>query len=195
MNVEIDYLTNMVMKLLDENPDFIRQRMQYNEPDSPLENLIESLLPLIAEGVILEAAAADIDEYEDFDAEVEWTAPGEGSVRLPHDFLRFVCFRMSDWTRRLTSTLDPDSEDYMLYSARKYPGKPGRRRHPAAVIFPDSEGGTLEFFGSTDPGAYPVNAGYIPKPATENDDTLKIPRSLVGRVVEKTAERIKKIRS
>lgn len=195
MNVDKDYLIGLVMKLLDENPEFIRQRVQYREPDSPLENLIESLLPLIAEGVILEAAATDIDEYEDFDADVEWTAPGEGKVSLPSDFLRFACFRMSDWTRRITSTLDPASEEYMLYSSRDYPGKRGKRRHPAAAIRRDFGGGTLEFFGSHDPGAYPVQAGYVPKPETEYSDVLRIPRSLVMEVAEKTAERIKKIRS
>lgn len=195
MRIETDKMVTLVLRLLDEDSSFLRDRVQYADPESPLENLIVTLLPMIAEEVILAAEPKEIDEYEDFDAEVEWIEPGHGAVELPPDFLRFRCFRMSDWSRKVTEPLSAEGENYMLY-ARNYSGRfRGRKRSPAVVITAAEKGARLEFFGSLDPGAYPVETGYIPMPQEDEPGMIRIPRALILRVAEAIAERIKKIRS
>lgn len=195
MRIETDRMTGLVLKLLDEDSSFLRDRVQYADPESPLENLIVTLLPMVAEEVILAAESKDIDEYEDFDAEVEWIEPGHGTVELPTDFLRFRCFRMSDWSRKVTVPLLPEGESHQLYERNYSERVRGRKRSPAVVITASAGGARLEFFGSLDPGAYPVETGYIPKPQEDDSGMMRIPRSLIFRVTEATAERIKKIRS
>ena len=195
MRIETDKMVTLVLRLLDEDSSFLHDRVQYADPESPLENLIVTLLPMVAEEVILAAEPKEIDEYEDFDAEVEWIEPGHGTAELPADFLRFFCFRMSDWNRKVTVPLSAYGENYMLY-ARNYSGRVrGRKRSPALVVTAGNGCQRLEFFGSLDPGAYPVETGYIPKPQEDDSGMMRIPRSLIFRVAEATAERIKKISS
>ncbi len=195
MRIETDKMVTLVLRLLDEDSSFLRDRVQYADPESPLENLIVTLLPPVAEEVILAAEPKEIDEYEDFDAEIEWIEPGHGIVDLPADYLRFCCFRMSDWSRKVTMPLSAEGENYMLY-ARNYSGRVrGRKRRPAVVVTASAGAARLEFFGSLDPGAYPVETGYIPKPQDDDCAMMRIPRALIFRVAEATAERIKKIRS
>lgn len=193
MKIEIASLQGLTLKFLDENISFIDSRMEFSEPESPLESLIEALLPDAARAVIREAQLSDIDESEDFDADPDWIVPGRGTVELPADFLRLVSFRMSDWRRAVSTPIDPEGEEYSLHCATS-PFGHGRRKGPAVALPPGSR--CLEFFGSTEPGAYVESARYIPDPEDPDDNrSLRIPRSLVTQVASATAERIRKIRS
>ncbi len=194
MEVEIDSLVSGVMCRLDENEALVAERIEYGLVDSEIRTLIIRLLPENAERVILQAPREDIDEWEEFEEDVEWDSPGTGHLTLPADFLRLVGFRMSDWKRSVHTAISPDSEEYHLRfspsSARK-----SIRKGPAVAVVPGFKRMELIFTGSTEPSAYPEICSYLSRPDTAGDGYLRIPRSLIPAVEEATASHVRRIRN
>lgn len=195
MRVEIDKMVSAILKKLDENEEIVAERVEYGIPDTEVCSLIRSLLPEVAESVILQAPRRQIDEWDEFSADVDWEGPGHGRVELPSDFLRFISFRMSDWTRPVVMAVDCESEEYLL---RFYPGvyRKGIRKAPAVAILDGARGKNLEFIGGNSPGAYLERCCYVPRPYDESrEEILLIPRGLVAAVEDAVAEKVGRIRA
>ena len=188
----MESLMSGVMLRLDLNENLLADRIEYGIPGGEIRRLIVKVLPEAAERVISAAAREDIDEWEEFESEVEWDCPGGGHITLPSDFLRLVSFRMSDWKRSVCHVISPDSEEYQLRfwprSDRLY-----IRKTPAVAIIPGLRRKELQFIGSTDPSAYPEICCYLSRPDSAEDGFLRIPRSLRARVEEEAARMVKAV--
>lgn len=191
MEIRIEEMVKAVLKKLDESEEIVEQNTEFEYHGTSLPELIASLLEEEAERCILQSSRVDIDEWEEFEADVEWEGPGHGRIPLPSDCLRIGFLRMSDWSRRIYEFMNPASETYALRFGEAWSG---RKKSPAAALHPTVGGYELEFIGGNDPGAYVQRIGYIPRPGSaESDETLKIPRSLIAKVCDSTAEKVKKI--
>lgn len=192
MEVKIREMVGRVLKLLDENEEILSEKMEFGYPETNLMSLIAEMLPEVAEQVVRESPLSDIDEWLEMDGECEWVSPGHGEVELPLDFLRLVTFRMSDWRRKVSTVISPDSSNYSLYFDARG-ARRGVRKSPAVALVNGATRRRLEFVGSTTPGAYVEIAGYLPLPQRDDPDALWIPRSLLGKVAEASAAKVKSI--
>ncbi|MBD5197298.1 MAG: hypothetical protein HDS89_07595 [Bacteroidales bacterium] len=192
MDITMDEILGRVLKSIDENEEILVDKMSAGYESASVSELIRMLAPGTAEEVILAAEWGEIDEWLELDADVDWVEPGRGEVELPEDFLRLMVFRMSDWRRAVRSTVDPGSG---VYALRFTPGRhrEGVRKAPMVALTGGEKRKRLEFIGSTDPGAYVERSGYLPRPQRSEEDVLWIPRSLVCRVVDAIAEKVKSI--
>lgn len=192
MEIGAEEFIGRVLKNLDENGEIVTVRVHAGYESASVTDLISDVMEEVAQEVILGAKWSEIDEWLDMTGDVEWLEPGHGELELPADFLRLMEFRMSDWKKTITSPASMDSE---LYALRFNPCKGRRsiRKAPMAVISGGVGGKRIEFTGSSDPGAYLERAGYLPHPLSADGEQLWIPRSLMGRVVEAVAARVRRI--
>lgn len=192
MEIAVQEMIAKVLKNTDENGEIQIDPASGEFESVSVADLIADVMGSVAEDEILKADWKDIDEWEDLTGEVDWIEPGHGEVLLPSDFLRLMEFRMSDWKKSVTT---PVSLDSGVYSLRFNPGINRRmiRKAPMVAVSGGSGSGRLEFIGSYDPGAYIQRAGYIPKPFSEDSDTLRIPRSLLGRITDAITAKVRRI--
>ncbi len=195
MEIKISEIVSRVIKNLDENEEIILEKMEYGYPETCLPQLISDILPDIAEETIREASLHDIDEWQEMTADVEWIEPGHGELELPKDFLRLISFRMSDWKRSVSSVVFEDSDNYpLIFNPR--PNRRGYRCSPAVAITAGATRRKLEFIGSTEPGAYILQASYLPLPYdTRYPDILNIPRSLLHPLISATSSAVRLLRT
>lgn len=90
---------------------------------------------------------------------------GPGSVILPEDFLRLVCFKMTDWERTVYEPIDETSPLYSVQRSR-FGGVRGNPQKPVVAIVNRSTGLNLEFYScNSNPAASVAMASYIKVPA------------------------------
>lgn len=188
--MKVEEIVKSVLRLLDENEDILEEKIEFGIAGTNLVELIREEIEPVATECILNATAAELNESEEWDADVEWEGIGRGSVPLPSDFLRLIRFRMSDWDRAVTRFMEHGSEAYQL---RFHPrvGRRGIRTAPAVALQQEGTGACLEFIGSTDPGAFVERFSYIPRPVIAADDTVNIPSGLIPRLARTIAEHLK----
>lgn len=193
MEVKISEMVSGVLKYLDENEEMIVDKTEFGYPATSLTDLVAEVLPDVAERTIAEAERGDIDEWLEMEGDFEWVSPGTGEMELPEDFLRLAVFRMSDWKRSVSVAVSSDSP---VYSLRFNPGCDRKRirKSPMVAVVEGRGRRKLEFTGSNDAGAYVELAGYVPRPAGDDPEKLRIPRSLVKRVVMNAASKVREIR-
>jgi hypothetical protein len=132
-----------------------------------LDDIIESKIADAARIVESTAPAHLLDSGEAFGNSIGWDSePGYGSghIHMPDDFLRLVCFQMSDWSYAVTVAISEDSELYAMQRSR-YPGIRGCPESPVVAITSQPIGLVLEFYSCTaGPNVYVRRARYIPIP-------------------------------
>lgn len=192
MEIRTEEFILKVLKNIDENGEIQIDRMEAGYETASVSDLVSEVAGYVAAEVICSAGWKEIDEWEELPGEVDWIEPGRGEVALPSDFLRLMVFRMSDWRRSVTTVVNPDSEVYALRFNSSF-GRRNIRKAPMVAIWGGAGSGRLEFIGSIDPGAFIARAGYVPRPLSEDGEMLRIPRSLLQRVVDAVAEKVKSI--
>ena len=118
-----------------------------------LDEIIESKLADATRIVIINAPNYLLDGGVDggklFGESIFWdsgaTGHGKGSINLPSDFLRLICFQMSDWSRSVTEAINESHPIYAMQASR-YSGIRGNPEKPVVAIIHTSVGLTLEFF-------------------------------------------------
>ncbi|MGN0875338.1 MAG: hypothetical protein ACI4OZ_09150 [Akkermansia sp.] len=132
-----------------------------------LDGLVESKLADAARAVERSAPVDLLDSGRAFGETVGWESRvgyGCGWVQLPDDFLRLVCFRMSDWSRSVTEAVSEDDAVYQMQRSR-YAGIRGNPQRPVVAITRQPIGLVLEFYSCTGgEGVYIRRARYIPIP-------------------------------
>lgn len=156
--------------LLDEDSDTLT-----------LNELISSKLTDAARIVEMEAPLRMLESGHDFagldgsgESNVFIKTDGKGYVILPHDFMRLICFRMSDWQRGVHEAISETDAAYSLMSSR-HRGVSGSPEKPMVAIVRRAEGKVLEFCGSLGSTATPVQATYQPYPAIDKYQQLDMP--------------------
>ena len=99
---------------------------------------------------------------------IYWGDMESGLVLLPDDFMRFVVFQMSDWTRAVYHAIETSDPQYELQSA-PYKGLRGTCNNPVCAIATRHEGRVLEFYSCKDENATVKKALYIPYPKIEEE--------------------------
>lgn len=160
--------------------------MEESDPDTlELDELIESKIEPGVRLTLMEAPPALLESGHQLSREKQGAfhidADGRGWVNLPSDFLRLLCFRMSDWERPVFSAISESDPEYELQSSR-YKGLRGTPQKPVVAIVRRMEGLALEFYSSKDATATPVQCLYMPEPKIE-DGGIDLPRRCYGAIV------------
>lgn len=190
MKTPVSSIVKSVLRKLDENEEILREKESFGIPETSLADLIEELVEETASNVILDAHLSQLDNWVEYEAEVEWEGPGRGSVSLPNDFLRLTCFRMSDWKRSVNKPIEYGSPSYEL---RFYPRKDREniRKCPAISI----RAGILEFIGSSIPGAYVERFAYVQAPVIDRLGCIEFPTSLLPALTDSLTTAVRNIRN
>lgn len=98
---------------------------------------------------------------------------GKGFIVLPHDFMRLIAFRMSDWKRTAFDAISETDPQYALQSS-KWKGICGNPEKPVVAIVRRSEGKVLEFYSCRDNQAGVTQATYLPIPKIDMDGGIDI---------------------
>lgn len=114
------------------------------------------------------APAYLIDGATSFAGTVNWGDKESGWILLPNDFMRFVSFKMDDWSRPVYNCSTTDDIEYEKQSSR-FKGLRGTSQKPLCFIAIRPEGRALEFYSSKSTDAEVEMATYLPYPQIESD--------------------------
>ena len=108
---------------------------------------------------------------------------GKGSITLPRNFLRLICFQMSDWSRAVTEAINENHPKYYLQASR-YSGIRGCPEKPVVAIVHTAVGLTLEFYSCISGADVKIKkARYIALPAIDNNGDIDICEKLKSATV------------
>ncbi len=166
----IDTLKREIRIALDQN-NVSAQLFNLDDVDTlSLEEIIESKIADAARIVENNAPAYLLDSGKAFADSIEWESTvgiGAGRILLPDDFLRLVCFQMSDWSRAVSVAIDENDPLYQRQSSR-FAGVRGNPQRPVVAITGQPGGLVLEFFScSAGRNVYVKQARYIAIPVVE----------------------------
>lgn len=114
------------------------------------------------------APAYLLDGATSFAGSVNWEDKESGWILLPNDFMRFVSFKMDDWSRPVYNCSTTDDIEYEKQSSR-FKGLRGTSQKPLCFIAIRPEGRALEFYSSKSTDAEVEMATYLPYPMVESD--------------------------
>lgn len=113
-----------------------------------LDEIIRSKIADAARIVESNAPHRLLDSGKPFGASIGWpvaVGKGRGVIKLPDDFMRLVCFQMSDWERPVLEATEEGSVVADMQHSR-YAGIRGNPQRPVAVVAHYSTGLHLEFY-------------------------------------------------
>lgn len=131
----------------------------------------EIIISKIIEGIKHVHSAAPaylLDGATSFAGTVNWEDKECGWILLPNDFMRFVSFKMDDWSRPVYSCSTTDDIEYEKQSSR-FKGLRGTSQKPLCFIAIRPGGRALEFYSSKSTNAEVEMATYLPYPQIESD--------------------------
>lgn len=157
-----------------------------------LDDIVKSKICPAARIVETAAPYLLLGRGEAFTGTIYWpqsVGMGSGHIQLPDDFLRLVCFQMSDWDRPVFSAIGEDSPEYIRQSS-KYGGIRGNTHRPVVAVVHWSTGLELEFYSCTaGAGVYVKRARYIPIPKI-TADKVNLCEKLYDAIVLKAASMV-----
>lgn len=140
-----------------------------------LEDILRSKIEEAVRRVEMRAPAHMLESGHNFGDEVFWTDHDSGWVLLPDNFMRLVCFRMSDWDRTAFAAITADDPLYLRQSSR-YKGIRGNYQKPICAIVNRPEGKALEFYSCKDNQAWVTQGVYRPYPRIDRNQGIEISR-------------------
>lgn len=156
-----------------------------------VDDIIESALPRAARLVLLDAPLYRIDTVTDAVTSgapaVTMRKQGDGYVgvmRLPNDFMRAVCVRMSDWKRN-GRMISEDDEEYDEQLS-EYAGIRGNPSKPVAAIVQGEDGLYMELYSSKDENSSLLRFTYVAEPSVK-DGGMVLPSKLKDAIVYEAA--------
>ena len=136
-----------------------------------LDEIIESKVVDAAMVIEQNAPAYMLDSGKAFGESIGWDGQpgyGAGYIHLSDDFMRLVCFQMSDWDYAATLAITEDSPQYQMQRSR-FAGVRGNPQKPVVAITSQPIGLVLEFFSCySGENAFIKKARYIPIPRIKN---------------------------
>jgi hypothetical protein len=139
-----------------------------------LEDIIKSKVLEGVRRVEMVAPPFLLEQGHNFDGDaVYWEDLESGYVLLPDDFMRLVCFRMSDWSRGVYTPIEVDDEEYQKQSS-PFKGIRGNTENPVCAIVNRPTGKALEFYSCESEDAYVTISTYIPYPEIDEDGGVDI---------------------
>lgn len=169
----------------DEMAKAVRVAIDMNRGDDPLfmegdtdtltlDEIIYAKLADAVRMVETEAPLSLLESGHDFgDDNVFIGENGKGFIILPHDFMRLIAFRMSDWQRTIFDAISETDPEYALQSSR-FKGICGNPEKPVVAIVRRSEGMVLEFYSCRSDEATVAQATYLPLPKIDLDGGIDV---------------------
>lgn len=173
MTVKATEMVKAVRVAIDMNTEDTELKGAKDSDTLELDEIIMSKLADAVRIVELEAPAHLLESGHDFSEKVFVYANGKGYAILPHDFMRLICFRMSDWERGVYEAISERDATYSLMSSR-HRGVSGSVEKPIAAIVRRSEGKVLEFAGSANGEATCIQAAYLPYPEIDDEGNIDL---------------------
>lgn len=163
-DVRIALDQNMMSDALTEIGDI--DTLAFNE-------IIKSKVIEAVKRVHSEAPAHLLDGGYNFGDAVYWMEHESGWVLLPEDFMRFVVFEMSDWSRPVFTASNTDDAEYELQHSR-FKGVRGTAQRPICFISIRPEGRVLEFYSCKSEDATVSRAMYLPYPRIDKSGGIEV---------------------
>lgn len=171
MEYLVENIINEVKVALDENVDSSALSGLGDVDTLKLDEIIESKVVDAARIIESNAPAHLLDSGRAFGESIGWDGQpgyGAGYIHLPDDFMRLVCFQMSDWDYAVTVAITEDSPQYQMQRSR-FAGVRGNPQKPVVAITSQPIGLVLEFFSCySGESAFIKKARYIPIPRIKN---------------------------
>jgi len=167
MEYNVSDLKREVRVAIDQNMSSVALSTLGDVDTLSLEEIIESKIVDAARVIENNAPAYLLDSGKAFGESIGWDSQpgyGAGYIHLPDDFMRLVCFQMSDWDYAVTLAITEDSPQYQMQRSR-FAGVRGNPQKPVVAITSQPIGLVLEFFSCySGEDAYIKKARYIPIP-------------------------------
>lgn len=174
MIVRADEMCRAVKVAIDMNKGDDPLFMEGDTDTLTLDEIIYAKLADAVRMVETEAPVSLLESGHDFgDDYVFIGEDGKGFVILPHDFMRLIAFRMSDWQCTVFSPISESDPEYAIQSSR-FKGICGNPEKPVAAIVRRSEGMVLEFYSCHDNNATVTQATYLPMPKIDRDGGIDV---------------------
>lgn len=166
-NYSVNTLISEVRVILDHN---MQSKPLIDDGDIDTLSLNENIQSAIPRAARIVEGAAPVNllgQGDPFSGTIYWpkaVGVGSGHIQLPDDFLRLICFQMSDWIRPASTII---TQDDPLYAQQKseFEGIRGNPYNPVVAIVPWSTGLELEFYSCNVGSTVTVRrARYLKKP-------------------------------
>lgn len=128
------------------------------------------------------APAYLLDGGHSFADSIYWKENECGWILLPEDFMRFVSFKMNDWSRTVFNCLSIDDIEYEKQSSR-FKGLRGTAQNPKCFISVRPEGRILEFYSCKSNDAKISIANYLPYPEIDSSKSVEICKRCYNAVI------------
>ncbi len=174
MIVQAEEMARAVRVAIDMNKGDEPLIMEGDTDTLTLDEIIMSKLADAVRMVVSEAPLHLLESGHDFgDGDLHIGDDGKGFVILPRDFMRLLCFRMSDWTRPVYEAITESDALYGRQSS-KWKGVCGSASRPVCAVVRRSEGLVLEFYSSRSGRATVAQATYLPYPIVDRDGGIDV---------------------
>lgn len=161
-------------------------------PQLKLDEIILQLMPEAAKDAQMRAPMCDLEQGHTFGDAVHWGHRCNGWVLLPDDFMRLVCFKMSDWEAAVYHAVYADDPIYYLqYSP--FESLQGCPQKPVCALVNRPEGQALEFFSCYDRDAVVERAVYVPYPRYDEMGALDMSERCYDAAVALCTERCRNV--
>lgn len=174
MIVQAEEMARAVRVAIDMNKGDEPLIMEGDTDTLTLDEIIMSKLADAVRMVVSEVPLHLLESGHDFgDCDLHIGDDGKGFVILPRDFMRLLCFRMSDWTRPVYEAITESDALYGRQSS-KWKGVCGSASRPVCAVVRRSEGLVLEFYSSRSGRATVAQATYLPYPIVDRDGGIDV---------------------
>lgn len=174
MIVQAEEMARAVRVAIDMNKGDEPLIMEGDTDTLTLDEIIMSKLADAVRMVVSEAPLHLLESGHDFgDCDLHIGDDGKGFVILPRDFMRLLCFRMSDWTRPVYEAITESDALYGRQSS-KWKGVCGSASRPVCAVVRRSEGLVLEFYSSRSGRATVAQATYLPYPIVDRNGGIDV---------------------
>lgn len=176
MIYDVSDIIREVKVAIDENVDSTSIENLPDEDTLKLNEIIESKIVDGARVIESSAPIHLLDSGTAFGESIGWdSSPGYGSgyIHLPDDFMRLVCFQMSDWDYAVNEAILESDPMYQLQKSR-FAGVRGTPQKPVVAITSQPIGLVLEFYSCySGESAFIKKARYLPMPRVR-DGKIKL---------------------
>lgn len=165
----VEELKRSIRIALDMNSNEIHLNAIVDADTLELDDIIAQSIATAARIVESNAPAYLLDSGKAFAGTIGWIdkpGVGAGMITLPDDFMRLICFKMSDWKTSVTDPIGETDPEYLMQSSpvAAVRGNPSR---PVVAIVHGPEGLRLEFYSCTSRQTV-SKARYLPIPRVVN---------------------------
>lgn len=173
MVYQVENIIRDVRICMDENQTDTALITDGDEETLRLDELIRSKIVEGVDTVHKEAPYYMLEQGHNFGDSIFWKDMESGYVLLPDDFMRPVCFEMSDWETPVYDFLTVNDPRYKKCRSRIKAIR-GTTQRPVCVLAVETFGKILEFYSCDSEEATIERAIYIPYAKIDGSDGVDI---------------------